>query len=214
MTLRKVLFFRHGQTDWNAQERFQGHIDVPLNALGREQARALVPALKQQGVQELLSSDLSRARDTAQIIASELGVPVVEDVDLREAHLGDAEGKTLTEIEAQYGKVLAERWRSPLVTDADISYPGGETGEQVFNRAVKALENYFYHSQLECVGVATHGGVIRRLMQRWLPPPTPWVPIPNGVLYLCTFNPASQLPRGSWEVSRHIPYSAKGSVAP
>ena len=192
-----ILLFRHGETDWNAQERFQGHIDVPLNDNGRAQARALADRLKDTGIEAILSSDLSRAAETAKIVAEglELAHPITHDPGLREAHLGEAQGLTRAEIEARFGLNLAERWRSWKATDADVSYPGGETGTVIRERVFGALERYLksnpHHRK---IGVACHGGVIRRVMQHLLPEGSEPVPIPNGVVYEIIFDPAT----GAW----------------
>src|SRR5712691_6348769 len=87
-----LLLVRHGETDWNAEHRWQGHADVPLNARGRKQAKALAEELAPQGVDAIYTSDLSRARDTAAIVGERLGVPVVLDPDLREIDVGSREG--------------------------------------------------------------------------------------------------------------------------
>jgi broad specificity phosphatase PhoE len=193
----QIFIFRHGETDWNAQERFQGHTDVPLNDRGREQARALAPLLQAMGIETILSSDLSRAAETAKIVAQELGLahPVTYDAGLREAHLGDAQGLTRLEIESRFGEPLAERWRSWKATDADVSYPGGETGTAIRARVFAALERFVrgnpHHSR---IGVACHGGVIRRVMQHLLPEGSEPVPIPNVVVYEIHFDSAA----GRW----------------
>lgn len=189
--MRKLLVFRHGETDWNAEGRFQGHIDVPMNARGREQARALIEPLRAQGVELILSSDLSRAHETARIIAGELRIPVHADRRLREANLGEAQGLNREEIEARFGSELVARWKSTAMTDADVSYLGGETGAQVMERVFEALEEFVLGPQARgagVIGVATHGGVIRRMMQKILPPDSGPVPIPNGVLYAVSFD--------------------------
>lgn len=179
----EIYLFRHGETDWNVQERFQGHIDIPLNDFGREQARQLVPTLKQSSIQAILSSDLSRALETAQIVAKDLQVPIFQDMGLREAYLGEAQGLTRIEMKETFGEELTMRWASSKISDADACYPGGETGKQVLLRAFAALENFILTQQWSRIGVATHGGVIRRIMHRLLPPDSPPVPIPNGVIY-------------------------------
>ena len=186
--IKTLLVFRHGETDWNAEERFQGHIDIPLNSRGKEQARNLIPLLNTHSVEAILSSDLSRAFETASLIADELKVPVFKDSRLRESHLGDAQGLTRREIEARFGAEVVERWRSPHLSDADVSYPGGETGTAVYSRVSEALIHFMESFHYSRFGVATHGGVIRRLMQNILPPGSPQVPIPNGVLYSLEFD--------------------------
>lgn len=186
--IRKEIFiFRHGETDWNKEGRFQGSIDIPLNEAGRKQAEDLIPQLASCGIEAILSSNLTRAIQTAEIIAQQLKVPVFQDAGLREAHLGKAEGLMIHEIQAQFGTEIVSRWRSHHLTDADISYPGGETGVQVMERAFQALQEFLLTNPFQRIGVASHGGVIRRVMQRILPPGSDPVPIPNGVLYSLTF---------------------------
>lgn len=184
---KAVFIFRHGETDWNVAERFQGHIDISLNERGREQAKMLIPLLKSAEIEAVLSSDLSRAKETGSIVASALKIPVHEDVRLREAHLGDAQGRTREEIEKHFGEELARRWRSSHLLDADIAYPGGESGNSVMKRGFAALEEFLMNNPYDRIGVATHGGVIRRIMQAILPPGSPAVAIPNGVLYELEF---------------------------
>ena len=197
--MRHLFVFRHGETDWNAEERFQGQIDVALNERGREQARVLAPALGAQRIEVLLSSDLSRARETAEIVARELALSLHLDAGLREAHLGEAQGLTRAEIEARFGVEAVRRWRSWQISDADVFYPGGETGISIAARAFQALEGFLARHPFERIGVATHGGVIRRLMQKILPPGSDPVPIPNGVLYHVT-----RADSGEWKFERRL----------
>src|SRR5581483_11305534 len=98
-----LLLVRHGETDWNAERRWQGHADVPLNARGREQARALAEELAGESIDAIYSSDLSRAQDTADIVGARLDVPVVVDPDLREIDVGPVEGLTAEESAAFEG---------------------------------------------------------------------------------------------------------------
>lgn len=181
--LVQIFIFRHGETDWNVQERFQGHIDIPLNDHGRGQARGLIPKLLPHSPQAVLSSDLSRAFETGSIVANSLQIPIFSDARLRESHLGAAQGLTREEIELHFGITLATRWRSTHISDADISYPGGESGNQIMSRVFESLQEFIESHPFQRIGVATHGGVIRRMMQKLLPPNSPTVPIPNGILY-------------------------------
>lgn len=192
-TTKKIYIFRHGETDWNRESRFQGHIDVPLNDTGRQQAEELAYKLTDKSIEAILSSDLGRARETAEICAKILGhVPVHIDERLREAHLGEAQGKTYDEIKAHFGEELTKRWRSAHPTDADVSYPGGESGKQIILRSLSAVEDFLLRENLSIIGVATHGGVIRRIMQSILPPGFNSVPIPNCVLYEIHYEPSSK----------------------
>jgi uncharacterized phosphatase len=102
-------FIRHGQTEWNRQLRLQGSSDIPLNDTGREQAREAVIALAGTHWTAVVSSPLSRARETAQIIADGLGITLGPSYDeLVERHYGDGEGATAEDIEARWPDHIAE----------------------------------------------------------------------------------------------------------
>lgn len=188
---KQVYVFRHGETDWNAEGRFQGHIDIPLNERGRVQATELLERLRPHGLDAVLSSDLSRAHETGRIIAHGLGIPIFTDAGLRESFLGEAQGLTYAEILLRFGEDVTGKWRSDHPTDADVSYPGGETGAQVMERVFAAMERFLTspaHSAYGRVGISCHGGVIRRIMQRLRPPGSDPVRIPNVVLYRIEFD--------------------------
>lgn len=193
--MHRVFLFRHGETHWNREGRFQGHLDIPINETGRFQARTLIEPLRQSGLEAILSSDLSRAYETARIVANSLAVPIFVHPGLREAHLGEAQGLDKEEIEARFGSVLLHRWRSDQPTDADVSYPGGESGSAIISRVFSAMESFLHETPYRRVGIATHGGVIRRIMSKLLPPGSPPVAIPNGVLYEVSY----QRDKNLWE---------------
>jgi broad specificity phosphatase PhoE len=193
-TPSQIFLFRHGQTDWNAQGRFQGHMDIPLNTTGRAQARDLAEKLQDADLEAILTSDLSRAQETADIVAALLAIPVVTDPGLREAFLGEAQGMTYDEIRAQFGEDLTSRWRSDHPTDADVSYPGGETAAAVVLRSFAAMERFLKSGTYSRIGVSTHGGVIRRVMQSLRPPGSPPVLIPNAVVYRIEWD------EGRWKI--------------
>ena len=181
---RFIYIFRHGQTDWNAEGRIQGHIDIPLNETGREQARKLVPVLRKLEIEAFLSSDLSRASETAQIIADQLGgLPVHQDKDLREIHLGKIEGLSRTEIEKLLGVEFSDRLRSDPLSDSDVTLLGSESAEQVIARAIRGIRSFFDKTEFKTIGIATHGGVIRRVIQHAQQGRDYPAPIPNGVIY-------------------------------
>jgi glucosyl-3-phosphoglycerate phosphatase len=125
----KLVLWRHGQTTYNAQRRFQGQIDVPLNDVGREQARRAAPYLAAMKPDAIFSSDLSRAAETAAILARLTGLTVQLDKDLRERGGGSWEGKTADEIRTQFPEAFAN-W-----APAD-----GETASAVADRASAAME--------------------------------------------------------------------------
>ena len=152
-------------------------------------------------IEAILSSDLSRARETGEIVAGVLKVPVFVNIGLREAHLGGAQGLRREEIEAKLGSAAVERWKSPFLTDADFGYPGGETGRQVMERALAAIVHFFGEQGFARIGVATHGGVIRRIMRHILGENSEPVPIPNGIVYPVQYDPANHL----WKMEPWMP---------
>lgn len=95
MTAGRVILLRHGVTDWNADGRFQGQADVPLNDVGRQQARAAGRELAGWGISRIVSSDLSRAAETARLVAKECELDVVADARLREVNVGSWVGLDL-----------------------------------------------------------------------------------------------------------------------
>jgi broad specificity phosphatase PhoE len=142
-----LLLVRHGETAWNAEHRWQGHADVPLNARGREQALALADQLATDGrVDAIYTSDLSRARDTAEIVGARLRVPVFADRDLREIDVGPFEGLTAEETKAFEG------WQ-------------GEPVAAHAQRILRAVGRIAERHPDERVLVVTHGGSMRRIRE-------------------------------------------------
>ncbi|MDP9037100.1 MAG: histidine phosphatase family protein [Myxococcota bacterium] len=132
---RRILYVaRHGETDWNAAQRWQGHTDISLNENGRRQASGLARALRRTGLGGIVASDLLRARETASIVAVELGVPLVYiDADLRERSFGCFEGLTREECEERH----PQAWRAWL--DAKQVPPGGEAQGPLADRMARAI---------------------------------------------------------------------------
>jgi glucosyl-3-phosphoglycerate phosphatase len=133
---RTLVLVRHGLTDWNAEERAQGHADVPLNTTGHLQARAVASVLAPLAPARLWSSDLARALQTSEHIAQATGLPVETDVRLREYDVGKRSGLTLTEFAAEF----PEEYVAWLAEDRSRLVPGEETTEQVRDRVVPALQ--------------------------------------------------------------------------
>lgn len=154
--MTRLILIRHGETDWNIEGRWQGQSDVPLNARGMQQAHEVGHKLANKGIQAIYSSDLSRAQDTAQVLAELTGLPVQTDPRLREIHQGVWEGMLVTEIEAKYASLLSERNKDPLT----IAPPGGETASQVKARLLKALREITQQHPDEKVAIVTHGFVL------------------------------------------------------
>jgi broad specificity phosphatase PhoE len=149
-----LLLARHGETDWNRDGRWQGQSDTPLNELGREQARELAEGL--DGIDAVYSSDLERARETAEIVAARLGLEVKVDERLRERSFGAWEGLTMEEIERRYEQAHG-RWRAGEGHGADDA----EAFDAFAARVHSFLEEVLRLHPDETVLVVGHGGSIR-----------------------------------------------------
>jgi broad specificity phosphatase PhoE len=145
----EILLVRHGETEWNRLHRWQGHADTPLNDTGRAQARQLARTLAGQRVDAVYSSDLSRASETAAVVAAELGLPVHVDPDLREIDVGGREGLTREEVEERF---------------PDGAWDG-ETREQHAERVLRALHRIAERHPDGRVVVVGHGGTLRRAQE-------------------------------------------------
>ncbi len=153
----RLLVVRHGETDANAAGTWQGATDHPLNDRGRAQARALALRLAEEypDIRAIYTSPLQRARQTAEIIAETLGpVPIIEEPDLREYHLGEWEGLTYEEL--RYEKRLWERMRA----DAHWAPPGGESAYHFALRVLNAFQRIAQRHPGETILVVGHGGAI------------------------------------------------------
>jgi glucosyl-3-phosphoglycerate phosphatase len=155
VTLVHLILMRHGETDWNAEARLQGHRDIPLNAVGERQAAAAAPSVAALAPQLIISSDLSRARATAAPIAELTGLSVSADSRLRETSMGRWEGLTREDVVAGWPGEW-ERWRT---TSAHNSPPGGESRWQVARRAAEVVAEVDA-SDVERLLLVAHGGLI------------------------------------------------------
>ena len=151
-----ILLARHGETDDNVPpQRVQGWIDVPLNEQGRVQARALAAAVRPRGLAALYSSHLVRARETAEIVADELGLEVVVDERLAESRRGDWEGRLLEEIEQE----APELWAAWRRGGAEFRFPHGESLAEHADRVAAALADV-RAGPMPALCIC-HGGTIR-----------------------------------------------------
>jgi glucosyl-3-phosphoglycerate phosphatase len=172
MTLRRVILLRHGQTDYNVDGRMQGHLDSHLTPTGHEQAAVAAPVLAKLAPDRLISSDLRRAVDTAELVGAACGLPVKFDPRLRETHLGRWQGYTVAEIDREYPGAIAT-WRS----DPGWAPPAGESRIAVVARArpvVDELDAELADSddRSETVLLVAHGGVIAGLVTGLMDLPT------------------------------------------
>ena len=155
-TTTELILIRHGETDWNRELRFQGHIDVPLNDMGHEQARRLGLRLAGEPVQQLISSDLMRAQQTATPAARQLALEILTTVSLREQHFGVVEGMRADEIQAAHPRA----WEDWLQFREDHAMPEGESPRQFHARIIEALGRIATEYAGQKLLVVTHGGVL------------------------------------------------------
>ncbi len=150
-----ILLARHGESDWNRSQRWQGFADRPLTDLGRRQAAELAARLEETELDTIYSSDLRRARETAEIVARSKGLEVHATPDLREVDVGSWSGLTRAEAEAQFPEGYA-RWLG-----GGEGWKDGETYEQMSERVVAAVQRIAALHDDRRVLVVAHGGSIR-----------------------------------------------------
>ncbi len=188
MSSVNIYIFRHGETDWNRERRFQGHTDIPLNQKGRQQAMELKAHLALLNPELILSSDLSRALETAKIVSEGLFVPIQISESLREARLGAPEGQLREDIIKTYGEESWQKWLSVDPKDIDFSFPEGESKREQRDRALNfILQELETRADLKSVAVSTHGGTLRRLVHHCESSPLEPIAIPNCSLYHLEF---------------------------
>jgi probable phosphoglycerate mutase len=168
-----LLLVRHGETDWNAERRWQGHADIPLNERGRNQARALAEELAAgERIEIIYSSDLARARQTAEIVADRLGVELVLEPDLREIDVGSRQGRTWMEIDD------GPEW-------------DGEPIERHAGRMIEVLARVARRHENTRVLVVTHGGSVHRVHEHLDLARTR---IPNCSVWACVWENGALVP--------------------
>ena len=150
-----LVLVRHGETDWNAESRFQGHADPPLNETGRAQARALATELRREAFAALYTSPLQRAAETAAIIGYELALDPRPDDALKEVDVGSWSGLTRADVEQRYPTGFA-RW-----LEFGHGWDDGETYDELGARVVTGLTRIAERHEGGDVLMITHGGPIR-----------------------------------------------------
>lgn len=153
-----ILLVRHGQTDYNLARRWQGHLDIALNDTGRRQARLLAARLSKYPIQTVYSSDLVRARETAEIIGKAHDLDPIPNTALRERYAGQFQGLTFEELIKNH----AETWRRVRLDNA--TPPDGESLRQVAERAIPAYQAIVERHKEQCVVIVSHGGTLNLLI--------------------------------------------------
>lgn len=161
----QLFLIRHGLTQWNAERKYLGHSDIPVNSRSLEDYFPLKNVLHQYGILKVYSSDLLRCRETAAFLFPQQ--PVTYDARLRELHFGVWEGRTYEELKhcSIYSSWL-DNWES-------TGPPGGETGIS-FQERVSSFLREFLEGELDSAVIVTHGGVIRQIVSSFLNTPDFW----------------------------------------
>ncbi|MDA2810571.1 histidine phosphatase family protein [Nocardiopsis sp. RSe5-2] len=189
---RRVLCWRHGQTQWNAEKRFQGQSDIPLDDVGREQAQRAARLLAALRPDAVVASDLRRAADTAGYLSEAAGLAVHTDKGLRERFGGPWEGLTTAEIR--------ERWPEE---NARMEIPGGEPIEEVGERVTEAIERGLERVPEGGLLVAVgHGAALRAGINRMLGLPVE-IRQALGPLGNCSWSVLGPLRVGGWRLLEH-----------
>lgn len=196
----RVCIVRHGETDWNAERRIQGQIDIPLNATGRLQAQAAAQSLAGEIFPVIYSSDLKRAYDTAAAAAELLGLPVRSEPGLRERHYGEFQGLTQDDIQA---RADYERY---INRDVNFAFGSGESLARFADRIKRTLNELAQRHAGENILVFAHGGVLDVIYRIATHRPLETArdfPIPNAALnWIEIGNPDWQLLE--WGVRAHL----------
>ncbi len=164
--MTRVYLIRHGQTEWNAEGRWQGQIDVPLSASGYAQAQALAGHLADMGLCAVYASDLARAAETGRLIAEAAGASLTRDPRLRELHLGIFQGLTYSEIRERYPDDEEQMKLNYL----DHVLQEGESRRAMQTRAFAAWTDILAHAPCDTIAIVSHGGTIRLLLLAVLGP--------------------------------------------
>lgn len=158
--MTRIYLVRHGETTWNAEGRWQGTLDIPLGEVGHQQAQALAKHLKDRPIAAIYSSDLSRARDTAELLSRAKGLEIQTDARLRELDFGVFQGLTHDEIRAKY----PEEERELFVDYLDFVLPEGESRRAVQARVYEMWQEVVRRHPNSEVVVMSHGGPVRLLL--------------------------------------------------
>jgi probable phosphoglycerate mutase len=206
----RVIVLRHGQTAWNADTRIQGQLDIPLDDTGRQQAERLALALADEGLDAIYSSDLLRARATAEPLAQRCGLPLATDMRLRERGFGRFEGLTHAEIGLRWPEDAA-RWRQ---REPGFAPGGGETLLQFHARCVPAAAELAARHPGQVIALVAHGGVLDALYRaatRLAPEaPRSWQ-LGNATINRLLWNGSGFVLVG-WDDARHLAAPAEGTA--
>ncbi len=184
----KLYIIRHGQTDWNVEGKIQGRQDIPLNDMGRRQARALADGMKSRPVAAVYSSPQKRAMETAEAIAGPLGLTVKAVPQLMEIGYGDWEGRSAEDILTTDRELYESWWQHP----ATVAPPGGETLNQVDERCRQAWD-MIRSGMKGDTAVVAHGGTLAHFIVHLLEgqPEAKEIVVSNASITTMDYDPES-----------------------
>ena len=174
MPVQRVFIVRHGETDYNVEHRWQGHLDIPLNQNGQQQAQLLANYLQNEVIDAIFASDLKRAYSTAQAIARLKGLSVIADPRLREINVGIFQGMSNVQIEEAYPEDKIQ-WD----INNDFAPANGESRYQVQTRAYEAWQSITNQADVNTALLVAHGGTIRMLLEKIFPERTERIQLHN-----------------------------------
>ncbi len=172
-----ITVVRHGETEWNERRIIQGHTNSSLNETGREQARTLAESLREQNFDQIVTSDLDRAKETALIIGEVLGLTPETDSLLRERSFGVYEGRPTDDLSSDLTGI-----EESVYVDPDARPPGGESFRDVVARAQRFLRRADDEWSQTRLLVVSHGGMVQALRAARSPRPlegTVWFRVGN-----------------------------------
>lgn len=208
MQVTRIIAVRHGETDWNADARIQGHTDIALNATGRWQAYQLARALASEPPDVIYSSDLQRAWTTAQAVASACAAPLHAEAGLRERGFGVFEGRSFVQVEAEQPE-QARRWRQ---REPDYAPEGGESLLQLRARVTAATERLAARHPGALVLLVAHGGVLdvlyRAATRQAIEAPRTWQ-LGNTAINRLLWTPGHGLSLVGWADTGHLEQASR-----
>ncbi|MGH7835946.1 MAG: histidine phosphatase family protein [Candidatus Binatia bacterium] len=160
--MRAIFLVRHGETTWNRQKRVMGRREIPLNRVGIAQARRIARLIPEIGVKAIYASPLTRAMETARILANSAGLPVKTDIGLTEVAFGRWEGHLFRDLRRD------KAYQRFVATPLESAVPGGETIVDVQNRGLKAINKALKELPQARILFVSHGDVIRAVLCHFL----------------------------------------------
>lgn len=207
ITTTRICFIRHGETDWNVGKRIQGQTDIPLNETGRAQALAMAFNAAHYNFSAIYSSDLSRARETAQVLADRFELEVKTLPQLGERHYGIFQGITRDEGAERY----PDAYTLYLARDFEYDFETGESMQRFADRINEAVDWLTRHHSGQTIAAVSHAGVLdiiyRKATGRPLHTPRDFV-IPNCALNWFHFDNQGGIGQGwhleAWDDHHHL----------